>query len=339
MTPGRSDATPQRRAGSGSAPAAPDHDRIPASALMLLALMTVFWGINFPIMKLALAEIEPWTFRVACLGIGAIGLFAIAAARGQTLVPARAERRALVLVSLLNITGWHLFSAFGLALMGAGRAAILAYTMPLWAMLAARMILGEKLTAARVLGLVLGFGGMLVLFGAEIEGIGAAPWGALCMLAAAVSWGAGTGFMKAHPWRMTATVLTGWQMAIGGVPVLVGFFFVGRPPAAAGISATAWLALAYATTIPMVFCHYAWTRLVGLVPAGAAAIGTLAIPVIGVISSAPMTGEAVGPREVLALGLVLAALSIVLVLPARDARAAGFLAGSGRSRLPDRGRS
>ncbi len=345
MSRGTSDATPRRRAGSDATPAAPGHDRIPASALMLLGLMTVFWGVNFPVMKLALAEIEPWTFRVACLGIGAIGLFAIAAARGQKLVPARAERRPLVLVSLLNITGWHLFSAFGLALMGAGRASILAYTMPLWAMLAARMILGEKLTGTRVLGLMLGFGGMLVLFGAEIETPnvaewgGAVPWGALCMLGAAVSWGVGTGFMKAHPWRMTATVLTGWQMVIGGVPVLAGFFLVGRPPAASAISTTAWLALAYATTIPMVFCHYAWTRLVGLVPAGAAAIGTLAIPVVGVISSALMTGEPVGLREVLALGLVLAALAIVLVLPAWDVRASGQLSGPGRSRVPDRRRS
>jgi drug/metabolite transporter (DMT)-like permease len=166
---------------------------------------------------------------------------------------------------------------------------------------------------------------MAVLFGAEIESIGSAPWGALCMLGAAISWGIGTGYMKAQPWRISATVLTGWQMVIGGIPVLVGFFILGQPPAAGAVSATAWIALAYATTIPMIFCHYAWTRLVGLVPAGAAAISTLAIPVVGVLSSAYMTGEPAGWREALALGLVGTALAIVLVLPA-------WLPSSGRAR-------
>jgi len=245
MSVGRTEATP-----SPAPLEAKGGDRIPASALLLLSLMTLFWGVNFPVMKLALNEVEPWTFRVACLGIGAIGLFAIAVLRGQKLLPARGERRPLVLVALLNITGWHLFSAFGLTLMGAGRASILAYTMPLWAMLAARVILGEQLTLSRVIGLILGLGGMAVLFGAEISAIGAAPWGALCMLGAAISWGIGTGFMKAQPWRMSATVLTGWQMVIGGVPVLVGFVFLGAAPAPGALSATAWLALAYATTIP-----------------------------------------------------------------------------------------
>jgi len=65
----------------------------------------------------------------------------------------------------------------------------------------------------------------------------------------------------------------------------------------------------------MVFCHYAWTRLVALVPAGVAAISTLMIPVVGVLSSAPLAGEPIGAREVLALALVVAALVVVLLVP------------------------
>jgi drug/metabolite transporter (DMT)-like permease len=76
-----------------------------------------------------------------------------------------------------------------------------------------------------------------------------------------------------------------------------------------------WLALAYSATIPMVLCHWAWNRLV-VGPAGVAVIGTLMIPVVGVMSSAPLTGETIGGREILSLVLVVAALAIVLVLPA-----------------------
>ena len=80
---------------------------IPSAAFMLLALMTVFWGINFPVMKLALAEIEPWTFRVICLGSGAIGLFAIAKIAGQDLAVPRRDWPMLVLPEVVPTDEKH----------------------------------------------------------------------------------------------------------------------------------------------------------------------------------------------------------------------------------------
>jgi len=299
-----------------ASPAAkPGEAAVPMAAFVLLALMTVFWGVNFPVMKVALREIEPWSFRVVCLASGAIGLFAIARVYGHKLAAPRRDWPMLVLLSLLNITGWHLFSAYGISLMAAGRATILAYTMPLWAVLAAWLWLGERLTATKLVGLALGLGGMVVLFGDELANAGKAPWGALCITGAALCWGLGTVVLKSRSWGMSASVLTGWQMIIGGVPVLVGFFVLGRAPDWGQLSTPAWLALAYAATVPMVFCHYAWTRLVGFMPAGVAAISTLMIPVVGVLSSAPVAGEAIGPREIAALLLVASALVVVLVLP------------------------
>ncbi len=298
----------------GSA-AAGSEGTIPSAAFMLLALMTVFWGINFPIMKLALAEIEPWTFRVLCLSAGAIGLFAIAKIAGQKLAAPRRDWPMLALLSFLNITCWHLFSAYGISLMAAGKASILAYTMPLWAVVFAWVILGERMTVTRILGLALGMAGMAVLIGDEWSRVRSAPAGALCIVGAAICWGLGTSVLKRRQWGMGAVVLTGWQMVIGGIPVLAGFFVFGNPPDFAQVSSTAWIATAYAATIPMVFCHYAWTRLVGLVPAGVAAISTLMIPVVGVLSSAPVAGEPIGPQELIALALVVAALVVVLLLP------------------------
>lgn len=201
--------------------------------------------------------------------------------------------------------------------MAAGRAAILAYTMPLWAALFAWAYLGERLTAIRICGLALGLAGMALLIGAELAVVQAAPLGALGMLGAAVSWGAGTVAYKSHRWSTGTAALTGWQMAVGGVPVLIGFFFLGHIPDPVEVPWSAWIGLAYSATIPMVLCHWAWFRLVELLPASVAAISTLLIPVIGVLSSAPLLGEPIGAREILALGLVVAALTVVLVLPGR----------------------
>ncbi len=66
----------------------------------------------------------------------------------------------------------------------------------------------------------------------------------------------------------------------------------------------------------MIFCHWAWFKLIGLFPAAIAAIGTLAIPVVGVFASSLLLGEAVGPAEVAALILVCLGLAVVLVGPA-----------------------
>jgi drug/metabolite transporter (DMT)-like permease len=289
---------------------------IPATGYALLGVLTVFWGINFPIMKLALGGFDPWTFRVVCLGAGAAGLFVMAAARGERLNVPRRDRRMLLVTSALSITGWHLFTAFGIGMMPAGRAAILAYTMPLWATLMARFYLDERLTALRVLGLVLGMAGMAVLIGDEFAKLRAAPWGALCIIGAAVAWAAGTVAYKSHRWTMGTAAVTGWQMALGGLPILAGAALFARLPDPGAVTGVQWAALAYAATIPMVLCHWAWNRLVGLAPAGVAVIGTLMIPVVGVISSAPLAGEPVGARELGSLGLVVAALVIVLALPA-----------------------
>jgi len=86
----------------------------PLGGLLLLATLTLLWGGNWPAMKLALREVDPWTFRTVCLLVGGAGLLALARAGGQSLrVPPR-ERWPLAVVTFFNITAWHLCSAYGL---------------------------------------------------------------------------------------------------------------------------------------------------------------------------------------------------------------------------------
>ena len=102
---------------------------------MLIAAISVLWGLNWPVMKLAVGELSPWTFRVACVVISGVGLMALAAATGERLVPPRRLWGPLLAVAVLNVTGWHMLSAFSLLHMGGGRGAIVAFTMPVWACL------------------------------------------------------------------------------------------------------------------------------------------------------------------------------------------------------------
>lgn len=290
--------------------------------LLLIASITLFWGVNWPAMKLAVAEVPVWTFRTICLVIGGLGLLAICRLARMSLAVPRGQIWPLILVSLFNITGWHLFSAAGLVYMPAGRASIVAFTMPLWAALLAIPILDERLSKTTAAGMAVGMAGMAVLVLPDWQGLLAAPLGILFMLLAALSWAAGTVLLKRFRWSISTAALAGWQLLLGGVPVTLGAVIFDRGFDPLAVSGTAWAATLYAALIPMIYCHWAWFRVVGIYPAAVAAIGTLAIPVLGVLSSNWALGEAIGVEEVLSLLLVLAGLVLVLVVPALRARAA-----------------
>ena len=286
------------------------------TGILLLLGVTLFWGINWPAMKVAVAEVPPFTFRTICLLAGGAALLALCRLAGLSLRIGRREIGPLVVVTLFNITFWHMLSAFGLQHMAAGRASIIAFTMPLWAALLAVPLLGEKLGPSILAGLAVGLAAMAVLVAPEWTAILADPVGPLCMLAAAVSWAVGTIALKRFRWLMPIAVLSGWQLFLGGLPVTVGalIFDGGFDPA--NVSLSAWLATLYAASIPIVFCHWAWFRVVTIFPAVVAAVGTLAIPVVGVLSSVVVLGEPLGLDAIAALVLVIAALVLVLIVPA-----------------------
>lgn len=287
----------------------------PATGIILLILITIFWGVNWPAIKLSVNEVPVWAFRTICLLAGAAGLFAIAAAMRLPLrIPGR-DVKPLLIAALGNITGWHLFSALGVTMMQPGRASILAFTMPLWAAPIAAFWLKEKIDRLRLLGLGVGMAGLAVLVVPDWANISAKPWGPIFMLLAAISWAFGTVALKTHRYQMPTTTLVAWQMVLGGLPIFVGAFVFNRDFDPTAVSGLGWGAVAYAALIPMIFCHWAWFRVVAIYPAIVAAIGTLAIPVIGIISSALITGDEVGWDEILSLSLVVLALFLVLVAP------------------------
>jgi drug/metabolite transporter (DMT)-like permease len=293
---------------AGSAPS--------AGHLLLLALLTVLWGTNWPALKIAVSAMPVATFRTICLGVAGPALLAIAALSGDRLRVPRADRVPLALASLGNITLWHLGSAAGVYFMQAGRASIVAYTMPIWAALLSSLFLGERMTVRRTAGLALGIAGLVALLWPDLDRILAAPLGVLCMLLAAFSWAVGTVLTKRRRWQMSAAQLTGWQLVIGGVPIAVLAVLHDPWPDFAAFDARTWLVLAYILLLPMIVAQWIWFRLLELLPASVAAIGTLAIPVVGVLSSALVLGEPIGTAELTALTLVVAALALVLTRPA-----------------------
>jgi drug/metabolite transporter (DMT)-like permease len=141
--------------------------------------------------------------------------------------------------------------------------------------------------------------------------------GALFMVGAAISWATGTVLIKRFKWNTPTTVLTGWQLILGSIPVIIGALVFEQITTIFKISVHAIFALSYIIAFPMIFCHWAYFTLVRIFPASVAAISTLAIPVIGVFSSALILNEPVGSNEIVALGFVVIALVMVIFVDPR----------------------
>jgi drug/metabolite transporter (DMT)-like permease len=302
------------------APASPASDAAiwSQSGIALLVALTITWGFNWPMMKLALQTVPPWTFRTLCVMVGGGALLALTGLTGgRVTFPAR-RLPALMLVALFNITAWHVFSAYALLYTGSGRAAIIGYTMPIWAAGLSVWILHERIGPRQILALALGMAGLGLLLAQDLGQVGATPIGGLLMLGAAISWAIGTILVKRFAWHpMPVMALTGWQLLIGGVPIVIGWWLWEPVPDLAALSLPAALGLAYAVLVAMVFCQTAYFRMLTLVPANVAAMAVMAVPVVGVLSSAWILAEPVGPAEALALVLVVGGLSLLIRRPVR----------------------
>ncbi|MEP6679706.1 MAG: DMT family transporter, partial [Betaproteobacteria bacterium] len=129
-------------------------------SLMPIAVLTLVWGCNWPILKLGVTELAPLTFRAITLPFAAIGLLLVARFSGDSLRIPREWWGRVATLALFNIAAWNGFILFGVQQMPAGRSAILAYTMPLWATAIAAVMLHEPLGKRKLVGLALGVTGM-----------------------------------------------------------------------------------------------------------------------------------------------------------------------------------
>jgi probable blue pigment (indigoidine) exporter len=286
--------------------------RISPLGLVFLAVTSLGWGLNFPIMKYLLSEWPPLSARGLSGIVGAAALALIAALQRQRLAVPRELWFRLVTVSLLTITSWVAFMGLALVWLDAREAAVLAISVPVWVALLAWPVLGERMSAARAVALAVALGGIFILIGGNSidTGIGKLP-GLLLALVGAICVGLGTVLTKHFPLQMPPTSLAAWQIGIGCVPVAIAGLVFERPDIAA-LSTTGWASMVYMTLIQFCLCYVCWFAALERLPAATASIGTLLVPVIGVLSAAAMLHEPFGLREMIALAVALGGVALAL---------------------------
>jgi len=137
------------------------------AGLLFLAITSVGWGFNWPVTKYLLGELPPLTLRGVTGVIGALLLAVFAVMRRQSLkVPADQWPR-LIPAAILNVTGWMVLMGLALLWLPASEAALIAYTMPVWAAMLAWPMLGERPTVVRTISLVMAFAGLAAIMGGQ----------------------------------------------------------------------------------------------------------------------------------------------------------------------------
>jgi probable blue pigment (indigoidine) exporter len=286
--------------------------RMSPLGLVFLVVASIGWGLNFPIMKHLLSEWPPLSSRGLCGIVGAAALAAIALARRQRLDVPTGMRLRLVLVSWLTIGSWVAFMGLALLWLSASEAAVIGISIPVWVAFLAWPILGERLSAVRAVSLLVALAGIVILIGgngldASVEKL---P-GLLCALAGAVCVALGTVLTKHFPLKMPPLSLAAWQIAIGCVPIAIVGLIVEQPHVSA-LSVTGWASMVYMTLIQFCLCYVCWFAALERLPAATASIGTLLVPVVGVLAAAAMLHEPLGVREVMALAVTLGGVAVAL---------------------------
>lgn len=287
--------------------------QLPRALWLTLAGLTLAWGFNWTAIKVALSEVPPLTFRSICLGAGAAVLFLVMRLSGQPLRVPRQQWSRLMMLAFFNTTCWNTLVVFGVMMIPSGRASILAFTMPAWAIPLSVWLLGERMNGRRVTGLVLGMAGMGLLLGEAAMSLRSAPVGSLLVLSAAFTWALGTVLQRRYPMAMPAGPYSAWLMLIGGIPIFIAALLIEHPSRLLTVSLWPALGVVYNVLVAFAFATWAWTRIATSVPVAVSSLSMLMIPVGGVISGMLFLGERPSWAEYAALALVIGSLLTVVV--------------------------
>ena len=280
---------------------------VDGAALAALVFLAFVWGYNWVAVKIALQYAAPFPFaaeRSAGGGLCLLLVLLLARRPLKPLYPARA-----LLLGLLQTTLFTGLTSWALVHGGAGKSAVLVFTMPFWVILAAPFVLHERLRGVQWLAVLFAFGGLLLIL---------SPWqrvpdlgSAVLALAAGVTWALSVLVAKKIPvrghWELLS--LTAWQMLLGAAPLVVIALLV--PGRATDWTWTYDAMLVYNILFSTAAAWVLWLFIVGRLPATQSGLTSLAVPVVGVLSGWWQLGERPGASEVAGMLLVFAGLALL----------------------------
>jgi len=290
------------------------------NAIFVFVVLILIWGLNWPIMKIGLAHISPAWFTALRMLSSIPCLFAVLLVQGRVSLPKPQDTPVLLSVGLLQMALFMGLTNFALQRVPAGRAAILAYTTPLWVTPLAAFFLKERLSALKLIGVALGMLGVVVLFnplGFDWSERRVVVGNGLLMLAAFL-WAICIVHVRRHRWHATTLELMPWQMMLGAAP-LVLFAYLHEGPLRADWSTSLDLILVYTGPIAAAFGFWASLTVNKSLPAITTSLGFLGVPLTGAIAATIALGEPLTATLIVGLVLIVGGVGIMVLADRRAA--------------------
>lgn len=276
-------------------------------AYVALGALALFWGYNWVVMKIAVQYAPPIEFAALRLLLGAAALFAALALLRKPLRPQRLW--AFVWIGIFQSGGFVALATWAVLIAGAGKVAVLSYTMPLWVALAGWPLLGERLNTRQIFALAIALAGIALIV--DIRHIHGSLFADVLALLAGVSWAIGVIMTKRvqREGGISILGLTAWQMLAGGV--VVGIAALAAPQHTTHWTGAYIGALAYNVLIASALAYFLWVYVLHHLPARDASMGTLANPVVGIVAAWLQLSEVPGKAEAAGMALVIVALALL----------------------------
>jgi drug/metabolite transporter (DMT)-like permease len=297
---------------SGDVPSSRKTDAA-AGARLLVLLLAFAWGFNWIGAAIALREVSPWSLRIAGSGIGAFVLFTAALLGGYSLRVPRKEIVHVMIAGFFNVAAFQILSGFAQLNGATSRAVIITYSMPIWATLMSFFVLGERMNAMRWLALALCVAGVGVLvWPLFVNGV---PTFFVLSLGCAFSWAFATVYMKWVKATVPPLANAAWQLLFGELFIAAGTFIFEGTPHLWPLTGMTIAAIFYVGVFGVGLAHFLWWAIVGKLPTVTASLGSLLVPVVGVIASTLILGERPTLTDIAGFALIFSAAACVLLQP------------------------
>lgn len=280
-------------------------------AISGLIILTIIWSYSWIVMKRVTPWIGAFDFTAIRCACGTLVLFIVLLLRGRGMKPTPFGYTLAIAVlqtcGMIGLAQWALVSG------GAGKVAILTYTMPFWVVIVSALFLGERMRRMQYAAIALAAVGLVLVL---------QPWqldfssmqSALLAIASGISWGASAIVAKRmyarHP-KIDLLALTSWQMLYATIVMSAVALLVPQP--AIRWEPTVIFALGYSAVLATALAWSLWLFVLRNLPASIASLSTLAVPVCGVLFSWWLLGEDPGPVEGGGIVLIVVALALISV--------------------------
>jgi drug/metabolite transporter (DMT)-like permease len=287
---------------------------VPRKAIILLIILTLVWGTNWPLFKYATQEISVWTFRSIALLISGSTLLLIAHLQRKSLAISKEHWLRIGAATFFYLILWNITSTYAAILIPSGQAAILGFTMPLWTALITVFLLGQKISLRLIAAMTLGTISVGLLMSKGLGAYANAPLGFTLGIISGLGWAIGTVILKQKVIDVPAIVLTGWQLLFTAIPLGIGALILGDYQWFMPSSQTI-LIVTYIALVPMCIGNLCWFLIVTMLPTNTSGISSIMVPMVAMLAGAALNQEPLGVTQWLAMLLCGGALALAIFKP------------------------